>query len=165
MRNAILALATVVFGMGGAAFGQVPSGTTWTWKEVMQPKKHTSPTFAVSTTDNTKTTLTLAEGTLDFGPQGGKLYTVTEATLVVEVSGGQGIWNPAISENAAAQSPGANKWTLAGSQVGTLYQFDPTVDIRIEFRIKFKEVATPQNPNPPTLTATVGSKTQKPTVP
>ncbi len=149
----------------GSSYGQVPSGTTWTWAEIMMPKKHTSPTFATSTTDNTKTTLSQAKGTLDFGAQGGQEYVVTKATLVVEVSGGQGIWNPAISEDAALNSPGANKWTLTGSQFGTLYQFDPAVDIRIEFRIEFKKKPTQQNPNPPTLTATVGSKTQKPTVP
>lgn len=128
------------------------------------PKVHTSPTFAVSTTDNTKTTLTSAEGTVDFG--NAKVYVVTEATLVILVDAGGGVLNPFLREDCAKNATVPNKWTLAGSDFSNpLKQFDPAVNIRIEFEIKFKESATLQNPNPATQYARVGSKTIKPTVP
>ncbi len=106
----------------------------------------------------------MVEGTLDLSVA--KQYVVTEAILVIEVSGGPGIRNPAISEDAAKNSPAQNKWTLADSDFANpLKQFDPATDIRIEFRIKFNEAPSQQTPNPPTQSATVGSKIQKPTVP
>jgi hypothetical protein len=167
----LAALTVGLFVWAGHSWGQVPGGTTATWNTIAQPVQHVSPTFKASTTDNTKTNLQQAKLTVDFG--NGKKYKITKATVVVKVSGGQGIWNPAVSQDSAKADLGNNKWELTGADVGgTLYNFNPATDVRIEYVIEFQEdvvVAAPPGspppPAPPTLTATVGSKDIKPTVP
>jgi hypothetical protein len=152
-------------------WAQLPNGATATWDTIMQPKQHVSPTFKESANDNTKTNLQQAKLTVNFG--NGKKYKVTKATLIVKVSGGQGVWNPAVKEDAAIVSGGMNKWELTGADFTKpkLVDFDPTKDVRIEYDIDFVEVLDPPPPGqqappaPPTLKSTVGSKDIKPTVP
>lgn len=164
IRLTAVAISLLLF--TSVSFGQAPAGTTFTWLAMNLPRVHTSPTFAVSTTDATKTSLTSAEGTVDFGNGGGKQFQVTKVTLVILVDAGGGVLNPVLRENGAKNLIAPNKWSISGTDFSTpLKQFDPAVNIRIEFEIEFKEAPTQLNPNPATLTATVGSKTIKPTVP
>jgi hypothetical protein len=156
----ILAASVVVLCLiANQSFGQLPPKTSVAWVVHTNPA-HTSPTFKLKDGDNTKSSLTSAQLTVQFAK--GKNYEITKATLIVKVSGGDGVWNPGLSLKGGIQKGTQEPpvFTLVAADTGTLTYFDVATDIRIEWDIEFSEVGSTT-----VLKSTIGSKVQKPTAP